>query len=61
MNTKKIVDWLLAQKWKFLALVFLLAIGYSSIVFFGNDNNIEQAIEFALQLWPGVNIDLSPE
>lgn len=46
--------------YKFFFILIVLLVAYFSIIFFGNDNRIEQGVEFLLHLWTGVSVDITP-
>ena len=53
--------WIKDNRLKFLALGWLIVIAYGSMLAFGYDNPLEQAIEWVIQVWTGRDVDLSPE
>lgn len=53
--------WIKSNRLKFLALGCLLFVAYGSMLAFGFDNPLEQAIEWVINAWTGRTIDLSPE
>lgn len=59
--TTKILDWLKSHKLKFMLLMSLIVINYALIPSFGYDNPLEQAIEWVIKKWTGVDVDLTPD
>jgi len=52
--------WLKANRLKFCLILGMLALVYLSLPFLGEDNKLEQAVEWVIQLWTGKDIDLTP-
>lgn len=59
--TGKILDWLKRNRLKFSIITALIIVTYASLPFLGYDNPLEQAVEWVIKTWTGVEIELTPE
>jgi|GEM_PF-6433716 len=57
----KFIDFFGVNKVKFLLLSYLIFITYISLPFLGYDNPLEQAVEWVIKAWTGVDVELTPE
>jgi hypothetical protein len=57
----KLLDWIKGNKLKFMLLTALIVINYAIMPFLGYDNPLEEASEWVIKVWTGVDIELSPD
>lgn len=52
---------ILRENWEFIVIfIILITIGYTSGLFLGKDNPIEQEVEKIIEVETGVKVDLTP-
>ena len=57
----KFIDFFGVNKVKFLLLSYLIFITYISLPFLGYDNPLEEAVEWVIKAYTGVELELTPE